>query len=130
MTPPQQGNLNMADQHKPIATPIKTTKINGQRKNTNEISPKMQFQNQTPQLQRLASATHLIRQNKLNDPQFNTQQEGRNYMVPKTTGKSNNNKVVQTRSQNGIVRNIQYGNLPQNQQNKMAVGNQPNAVYH
>ena len=51
MTPPQQGNLNMANQPKPIATPIKTTKVNGQRKNTNEISPKMQFQNQTPQLQ-------------------------------------------------------------------------------
>ena len=130
MTPPQQGNLNMANQPKPIATPIKTTKVNGQRKNTNEISPKMQFQNQTPQLQRLASATHLISQNKLNDPQFNTQQEGRNYMVPKTTGKSNNNKVVQTRSQNGIVRNIQYGNLPQNHQNTMTVRNQPNPVYH
>jgi hypothetical protein len=130
MTPPQQGNLNMANQHKPIATPIKTTKINGQRKNTNEISPKMQFQNQTPQLQRVVSATNLFSQNKLNDPQFNTQQEGRNYMVPKTTGKSNNNKVVQTRSQNGIVRNIQYGNLPQNQQNTMTVRNQPNPVYH
>jgi serine/threonine protein kinase len=130
MAPPQQGNLNMADQHKPIATPIKTTKINGQRKNTNEISPKMQFQNQTPQLQRVVSATNLFSQNKLNDPQFNTQQEGRNYMVPKTTGKSNNNKVVQTRSQNGIVRNIQYGNLPQNQQNTMTVRNQPNPVYH
>ena len=130
MTPPQQGNLNMANQPKPIATPIKTTKVNGQRKNTNEISPKMQFQNQTPQLQRVGSATNLISQNKLNDPQFNTQQEGRNYMVPKTTGKSNNNKVVQTRSQNGIVRNIQYGNLPQNQQNTMTVRNQPNPVYH
>ena len=130
MTPPQQGNLNMDNQPKPIATPIKTTKVNGQRKNTNEISPKMQFQNQTPQLQRVASATDLIRQNKLNDPQFNTQQEGRNYMVPKTTGKSNNNKVVQARSQNGIVRNIQYGNLPQNQQNTMTVRNQPNPVYH
>ena len=130
MTPPQQGNLNMADQPKPIATPIKTTKVNGQRKNTNEISPKMQFQNQTPQLQRVVSATDLFRQNKLNDPQFNTQQEGRNYMVPKTTGKSNNNKVVQTRSQNGIVRNIQYGNIPQNQLNTMTVRNQPNPVYH
>ena len=130
MTPPQQGNLNMANQPKPIGTPIKATKVNCQRKNTNEISPKMQFQNQTPQLQRVGSATNLISQNKLNDPQFNTQQEGRNYMVPKTTGKSNNNKVVQTRSQNGIVRNIQYGNLPQNQQNTMAVRNQPNPVYH
>ena len=130
MTPPQQGNLNMDNQPKPIATPIKTTKVNGQRKNTNEISPKMQFQNQTPQLQRVASDTHLIRPKKLNDPQFNTQQEGRNYMVPKTTGKSNNNKVVQTRSQNDIVRNIQYGNLPQNQQNTMTVRNQPNPVYH
>ena len=130
MTPPQQGNLNMANQPKPIGTPIKATKVNCQRKNTNEISPKMQFQNQTPQLQRVVSATDLIRPNKLNDPQFNTQQEGRNYMVPKTTGKSNNNKVVQTRSQNGIVRNIQYGNLPQNQQNTMTVRNQPNPVYH
>ena len=130
MTPPQQGNLNTANQPKPIGTPIKATKVNCQRKNTNEISPKMQFQNQTPQLQRVTSATHLIRPKKLNDPQFNTQQEGRNYMVPKTTGKSNNNKVVQTRSQNGIVRNIQYGNLPQNQQNTMAVRNQPNPVYH
>ena len=130
MTPPQQGNLNMDNQPKPIATPIKATKVNCQRKNTNEISPKMQFQNQTPQLQRVASDTHLIRPKKLNDPQFNTQQEGRNYMVPKTTGKSNNNKVVQTRSQNGIVRNIQYGNLPQNQQNTMTVRNQPNPVYH
>ena len=130
MTPPQQGNLNMANQPKPIGTPIKATKVNCQRKNTNEISPKMQFQNQTPQLQRVGSATILISQNKLNDPQFNTQQEGRNYMVPKTTGKSNNNKVVQTRSQNGIVRNIQYGNLPQNHQNTMTVRNQPNPVYH
>ena len=130
MTPSQQGNLNTANQPKPIGTPIKTMKVNGQRKNTNEISPKMQFQNQTPQLQRVGSATILISQNKLNDPQFNTQQEGRNYMVPKTTGKSNNNKVVQTRSQNGIVRNIQYGNLPQNHQNTMTVRNQPNPVYH